>query len=94
MGRDDGYSMAEINLLIVDDNEKLRIALRDGLERTGEVKVFHSCASGEDAQAYCLEAPTLPDVILMDVQLSSELNGIQTAVAIRREFTLYPVVFY
>jgi DNA-binding NarL/FixJ family response regulator len=36
----------------------------------------------------------LPDVILMDVQLAGALNGIQAAVAIRREFPRCPVVFY
>jgi DNA-binding NarL/FixJ family response regulator len=33
-------------------------------------------------------------VVLMDVQLAGELNGIQAAVAIRREFPRMPVVFY
>ena len=35
-----------------------------------------------------------PDVILMDVQLAGEINGIQAAVAIRREYPRMPVVFY
>jgi len=33
-------------------------------------------------------------VILMDVQLAGEMNGIEAAVAIRREFPRLPVVFY
>ncbi len=79
------------NLLIVEDNEKLRTALRSGLE-TKETHVAHACDSGEDALAYCLESP--PNVILMDVQLAGEMNGIQAAVAIRREFPRMPVVVY
>jgi len=81
-----------ISLLLVEDNEKLRPALKSGLEATNEVRVAHNCASGEEAFDYCLEQP--PDVILMDVQLAGEVNGIEAAVAIRREFPRMPVVFY
>ncbi|MBI5712780.1 MAG: response regulator, partial [Chloroflexi bacterium] len=80
-----------MNLLIVEDNEKLRAALKAGLE-TNEFHVAHACDNGEAALAYCLESP--PNVILMDVQLAGEMNGIQAAVAIRREFPRMPVVFY
>lgn len=87
-----------LNLLLVEDNQKLRLALRSGLEETGTVHLVHDCASGEEALAHCLEASTevtgQPDVILMDVQLAGAMNGIQAAVAIRREFPRLPVVFY
>lgn len=81
-----------LNLLLVEDNEKLRPALGAGLEATGQARVVHACASGEEALAYCLECP--PDVILMDVQLAGQMNGIEAAAAIRREFPRMPVVFY
>lgn len=81
-----------LNLLLVEDNEKLRAALKNGLEATGAVHVVYDCARGEDAMALCLRQP--PDIILMDVQLAGELNGIQAATAIRREFPRMPVVFY
>ncbi|GAB4280353.1 MAG: response regulator transcription factor [Candidatus Promineifilaceae bacterium] len=81
-----------LKLLIVEDNEKLRPALKNGLEATGAVQVIHATAAGEDALAFCLRQQ--PDVILMDVQLAGEVNGIETAVAIRREFPRLPVVFY
>ena len=81
-----------LNLLLVEDNEKLRAALKSGLEATGAVHVIHDCAHGEDATAQCLTRP--PDIVLMDVQLAGELNGIQAATAIRREFPRMPVVFY
>jgi DNA-binding NarL/FixJ family response regulator len=94
-----------LNLLLVEDNENLRPALKSGLEEMGEVRVVHDCASGEEALAHCLEASAetseasenlrgLIDVILMDVQLAGEMNGIEAAVAIRREFPRLPVVFY
>ena len=81
-----------LHLLLVEDNPNLRPALKSGLEATGVVRVTHSCDSGEAALARCLSAP--PDVILMDVQLAGKLNGIEAAVAIRREYPRLPVVFY
>jgi DNA-binding NarL/FixJ family response regulator len=81
-----------LDLLLVEDNIKLRPAMLEGLEATGDVHVVHSCDSGEEALAYCLKRT--PDVILMDVRLAGEINGIEAAVAIRREFPRLPVVFY
>jgi DNA-binding NarL/FixJ family response regulator len=99
-----------LKLLIVEDNEKLRTALSSSLVATGAVQALYGCASGERALDYCLEAGKitdldqgqidrdrageLPDVIIMDVHLAGEMNGIQAAVAIRREFPRMPVVFY
>lgn len=82
-----------LNLLIVEDNEKLRPALKAGLTATNQVRVVHDTPTGEDALEYCLTGDA-PDVILMDVQLAGIMNGIETAVAIRRELPRLPVVFY
>jgi DNA-binding NarL/FixJ family response regulator len=81
-----------LDLLLVEDNDKLRRAMCEGLEATAVVHVSHHCDSGEEALAYCLDRT--PDVILMDVRLAGEINGIEAAVAIRREFPRLPVVFY
>jgi DNA-binding NarL/FixJ family response regulator len=85
-----------MKLLLVEDNARLRKALRAGLESTGAVQVVHDCASGEAALDFCLASTTeaAAEVALMDVQLSGELNGIQAAIALRREFPRFPVVFY
>jgi DNA-binding NarL/FixJ family response regulator len=82
-----------ITLLLVEDNRKLRQALKTGLEANGAAQIIHACGSGEEALKFCINGDT-PDAILMDVQLEGELNGIQAAVAIRREFPRLPVVFY
>lgn len=81
-----------IATLLVEDNERLRPALAAGLNATGTVQVVGDCGSGEDALAACLATP--PAAILMDVQLAGRMNGIEAAVAIRREFPRLPVVFY
>lgn len=81
-----------LDLLIVEDNLRLRKALKTGLEAAGPVRVAADCASGEEALALCQACA--PTVILMDVQLEGAMNGIRAAVAIRREFPRMPVVFY
>lgn len=81
-----------LQVLLVEDNENLRPALSMGLEATGMVQVVFGCGTGEEALSHCLAQP--PDVILMDVQLAGEMNGIEAAVAIRREFPRLPIVFY
>ncbi|OQY27916.1 MAG: response regulator [Candidatus Cloacimonetes bacterium 4572_55] len=93
-----------MHLLLVEDNPKLRPALKQGLENTGKVTVIYDCDSGEEALEFCLDAASrfpleglscrIPDVILTDVQLAGKLNGIEEAVAVRREFPRMPVVFY
>ncbi|MDF2440353.1 MAG: hypothetical protein JWN98_1337 [Abditibacteriota bacterium] len=84
-----------IKLLLVEDNLKLRPALKQGLNATQEIEVVHDCGSGEAALSFCLgTGDPRPAAVLMDVQLEGELNGIQSAVAIRREFPRMPIVFY
>jgi DNA-binding NarL/FixJ family response regulator len=85
-----------ISIILVEDNQRLRQALKTGLELPGKAYIVFDCDSGEAALAYCLEAQPKPaeTAILMDVQLAGTLNGIQAAVAIRREFPRFPVVFY
>lgn len=81
-----------LGILLVEDNDRLRPALKAGLERTGQVRVVNACATGQEAIASSMACP--PDAVLMDVQLRGELDGIATAVAMRREIPRLPVVFY
>ncbi len=81
-----------MKLLIVEDNMKLRPALKAGFDAIQTIEVVNEFDTGEAAIEYCIEEP--PEVILMDVQLAGQLNGIETAVAIRRELPRMPVVFY
>ena len=88
-----------ICLLLVEDNFRLRQAMKAGLEATGMVRVIQDCERGEEALEYCLsmfgaEPAGSERAVLMDVQLAGEMNGILAAAAIRREFPRLPVVFY
>ena len=82
-----------LEMLLVEDNAKLRPALALGLESTGEIRVCGQSASGETALQIALENGR-PDCVLMDVQLEGKWNGIEAAVALRREFPRLPLVFY
>jgi DNA-binding NarL/FixJ family response regulator len=83
-------------VLLVEDNPHLSPALKAGLEASGEASVLFACTRGEEVLEFCLksELRQASTVILMDVQLASGMNGIQAAVAIRREYPRFPVVFY
>ena len=83
-----------LTILLVEDNLRLQEALKAGLEATGEISVSACSDSGETALELCLTGDVPPDATLMDVALAGELNGIEAAVAIRREFPRLPVVFY
>jgi len=85
-----------LNIILVEDHQRLRLGMKRGLESTGRVHVLFDCDRGETALEFCLETQPEPrkTAILMDVRLAGELNGIQAAVAIRREFPRFPVVFY
>ncbi len=81
-----------MQIFLVEDNHKLRAALKRGLEATQRVRVLYDCANGADALNAAISQT--PDAVLMDVQLEGAQNGIQTAVALRRELPRLPVVFY
>src|SRR5574341_1943906 len=82
-----------LEVLIVEDNTKLSEALKTGLEATQQIAVAGVVSSGEAALDGCLSGEP-PDAILMDVALAGQMNGIEAAAAIRREFPRMPVVFY
>lgn len=81
-----------IKLLLVEDNKALREAMKSGLEDTGEVQVIAQTDTGEES--ITLASTKSPSAVLMDVQLADEMNGVEAAVAIRREIARVPVVFY
>ncbi len=82
-----------LDILLVEDNARLNEALKTGLDNTGEVRVVATMTTGESALEHCLSIGA-PQAILMDVALAGQMNGIDAAVAIRREFPRLPVVFY
>lgn len=82
-----------MKMLLVEDNLRLQEGLKLGFDAIGEIQVIAACTTGEAAVDFCFTHEP-PQVILMDVALAGPMNGIEAAVAIRREFPRLPIVFY
>src|SRR5262245_54927220 len=82
-----------LRILLVEDNLRLQTALKAGLEATGEVQIGEMVTRAQTSLEVSLNDGA-PDAVLMDVALEGEINGIEAAVALRREFPRLPVVFY
>jgi PAS domain S-box-containing protein len=76
-------------ILVVEDDRVVARDIAQQMSRAGHT-VVGITARGEDALP--LAAGTAPDLILMDVRLEGELDGIDTARLLRENFNL-PVVF-
>jgi DNA-binding response OmpR family regulator len=70
----------EGNLLIVEDQESLRLSLRDYFEREG----FSVATAADGRQALAELAAFRPDLVILDVQLP-HLDGLELCQHIRRE---------
>jgi CheY-like chemotaxis protein len=68
-------------ILIMDDEDSFRIALRQLLESWGHEVI--EARNGREGLARYREAPT--DVVIMDI-IMPELEGLETIRALRREF--------
>ncbi|NJN96379.1 MAG: response regulator transcription factor [Anaerolineales bacterium] len=75
-----------ITLLIVDDSQDSRQAIRAAIAYSDQIIVVGEATNGEEALE--LTGRLQPDVILLDVMMP-RLNGIQTAVSISK---LYPAI--
>lgn len=83
--------MELLRIILIEDNLKLRKALKQGLEETGKVSVLFDCDNGDVALQFCRK--TEVDVLLFDVQIIGP-NGIESTITIRKEYPRKPVVFY
>lgn len=76
-------------ILVVEDQRLIAADLQSTLEKLGYV-VVGSVARGEDAVQSA--ADLVPDLILMDIRLRGEMDGIQAAAEIRKRLDV-PLVF-
>jgi len=81
--------MSTTNILIVEDESIIALDIQNSLINAGYVIVaIATCAE----EALDLTAQYVPNLVLMDVRLRGEIDGVETAEKIRREFNL-PVVY-
>jgi DNA-binding NarL/FixJ family response regulator len=72
-----------IRVLVVDDHPLLRQGIAALIGAESDVMLAGACSSGREA---IQQFPTLrPDVTLLDLQMP-EMSGLETMIAIRREF--------
>lgn len=81
--------MSKLNVLIVEDESIVAKDIQHSLKKLG-YNVVGVCATGEEAVKTAEE--TNPDVVLMDIMLKGQMNGIEAASQIR-ENIFVPVIF-
>lgn len=77
------------NILIVEDELLLAMVNRQIVEKAG-YKVLDSLTTGEEAVIYVKEKK--PDLVLMDIFLAGNMDGVSAVEEIRK-FSPVPVVF-
>jgi len=81
--------MSKARILVVEDERIVAMALEQGLRHMG-YSVAGIATSGEEAEQNV--AQTRPDLVLMDIQLRGNTDGIDAAARIRAQFDI-PVVY-
>jgi len=81
--------MAKINVLVVEDESIVSKDIQHSLKKLG-YNVVGSSATGE--KAIELAETEKPDIILMDIMLKGEINGIEAAEVIRSMYSI-PIIF-
>jgi CheY-like chemotaxis protein len=79
------------HILIVEDEGLIALQLTEMLEKSG-YRVSGPVHSGEKVLAG-LRNPPVPDLILMDIALAGQLDGIETARQIRQTFPFLHFIF-
>ena len=81
--------MAKANILIVEDEQIVALDIARSLQRSG-YHVLGSVISGKQAIEFIRKST--PDLVLMDIQLQGEMDGVVAAAIISDEFDL-PVIY-
>jgi DNA-binding LytR/AlgR family response regulator len=81
--------MSKTNILVVEDESIVSKDIQHSLKKLG-YNVVGAASTGEKALE--LARTEHPDIVLMDIMLKGDMNGIETAEIIRQELSI-PVVF-
>lgn len=81
--------MSKINVLVVEDESIVSKDIQHSLKKLG-YNVVGAASNG--AKALELVASEKPDIVLMDIMLKGDANGIETAEEVRKTYKI-PVIF-
>jgi len=81
--------MSDVKILIVEDDDVLARIISWRLNNLGYIVCGRTTSCAETME--CL-AKERPDLVLMDINIKGDIDGIETTALIRKEFKL-PVVF-
>lgn len=81
--------MAKTNVLVVEDESIVSKDIQHSLKKLG-YNVVGAASTGE--RAFELAASEKPDIILMDIMLKGNINGIETSDRVKRELNI-PVIY-
>ncbi len=81
--------MLKINVLVVEDESIVSKDIQHSLKKLG-YNVVGAAATGEKALELAREEQ--PDIVLMDIMLKGDMNGVEVAEIVRRELNI-PVIF-
>lgn len=81
--------MADLKMLIVEDESIVATDIRSMLNRLG-YNVYSIASSGEDAIEKSIEDQ--PDLVLMDISLKEDMDGIEAAEKILERFCI-PIIY-
>ena len=81
--------MSKINVLVVEDESIVAKDIQQSLKKLG-YNVLGICSTGEDAVKSAQDLS--PNIVLMDIMLKGEMNGIEAAALIRKSNNI-PVIF-
>jgi len=81
--------MSKINVLVVEDESIVSKDIQHSLKKLG-YNILGASATGE--KAIELASSERPDVVLMDIMLKGEMNGIEAADRIKKDLSI-PIIF-
>lgn len=81
--------MGKTNVLVVEDESIVSKDIQHSLKKLG-YNVVGAASTGE--KAIELAVSERPDIVLMDIMLKGEMNGIEAADTIRKQFKI-PIIF-
>ena len=78
-------------MLLADDHTLFRKGVRNLLELMKDIEVVGEAATGPEAVSQAKKL--VPDVILMDIKMPGQIDGIQAALRIQELYPTIPIIF-